>query len=493
MTELKDEHFLTSTMLKKRMAAGVFVIGTRRVILQILLTLTNVILARILLPEVFGIFGIISFLILTFGLVANFGMGPAIVQKKTQITKYELRAIFTLLIGASCLFIAFIYVLAPYINVWYKGQLGVSGIWWLRIFSFSVLLDHIATIPMHLLQRRLEFRKFTIGEILTSILTQTLTIAFVIQGWGLGGIVMGLLLGKAFAILIYYWFYPWPIGFNFSYTNIKPFLPFGLNFQTNNLVSSLNSAVVPIVVGSWTGPKAVGFINWAGGVRSAGLAPFDVVEKLIFPAAARSQEDKKFLKVLIEKMLKLSCLFSFPLLALIFALAPSLTTILYTEKWLPGLTTLYLSLIQGVFLLHCVLFTDVLFALGKSAAVRNISLFWALLQWILTVPLVAHFGFNGVPIAGIFVSATFFIPLIAVKKKVEIDFWRNVIPYFMYSIVCAIVVKYITLIINIRSIWQLIIIGSSGIAVYFVLLLIFEYKTLMEDLLKLKKLIAPSL
>ena len=36
---------------------------------------------------------------------------------------------------------------------------------------------------------------------------------------------------------------------------------------------------------------------------------------------------------------------------------------------------------------------------------------WAVLQWLLTIPLVLMWNFNGVVLAGVLVAATFFIPL----------------------------------------------------------------------------------
>lgn len=469
------------------------VLGARRIIIQLIMTLTNIILARLLLPETFGVYAIISFLILTFGLVANFGMGPSLVQIKTQITKEQLRAIFTLLMIASLIFMGLIFFLAPVISIWYQGQLGETGVWWLRIFSLSVVLDHMATISIHLLQRNLEFKKFTVGEIFIALLSKVLTIYLVFTGWGLGGLVMGNLIGKTLAVAVYYLLYPWPVGLNFSRCDIQPFLPFGLNFQANNLASSLNSAVVPIVVGTLSGPSAVGLINWAGGVRSAGFAPFDVIEKLIFPSVARAQENRHLLKTMIEKMLKHSCLLSFPLIVLIGALAPAFIRFVYTDKWLPGLTTLYLSLLQGIFILLGTITTDVLFALGKSATVRNISLFWALLQWLLTVPLVLLLGFNGVVVAGIFVSATFFIPLFKARQIVPFSVWPNVAPYLIYSLLSGGIVYGLTKFVPVDSIWRLLFMGFIGGFIYLIFLICFEKQTLQNDFAKLKDIIIPSL
>ena len=473
---------------KRKVARGVFISGIKRILYQLILTSSNIILARILNPSVFGSFAIISFLILTLGILSNFGLGTALVQKKETATKQQLQAIFTVLCIASVVFIVLVYFLAPLANILYGGKLNDQSILWLRLFSVSVIISQISTISMRLLERHLEYKKLAIGEIFSVTAIQIITIFFAIKGFGVGSFVLGNLLGGIASFFIFYLLSPWPIGFTFRLSEIKSFLPFGLNFQANSLIGAINGAVVPGFVGIVSGERAVGLVTWAGGIRSAGLAPFDVIEKIIFPAVSRSQDDKKLLKMLIEKMIKISCMFSFPLLALIFALAPSIVSIIYTSVWMEGLTALYLSIIQGVFILLSAVMIDVLLALGRADSVRNISIFWAVLQWILTVPLVLLWGFNGVVLAGVIVSATFFIPLVQVRRYVNIDLWHYVVPYLLYSAFMGFVVFIIGKFLVIDSVWELLSVGSLGAMLYGAILVIFERKEMLQDVTRLREI-----
>lgn len=476
------------SLFKRKVARGVFILGIRRVLYQIILTSSNIILARILLPEVFGSFAIISFLILTLGILSNFGLGTALVQKKEAATKQQLRAIFTVLCIASIILIILVYFLAPLVHVLYGGRLNLQSIFWLRLLSLSVIVGQVSTISMRLLERHLEYKKLAIGEILSLLAVQLITVFFAINGLGVGSFVLGNLIGGFASFFIFYFLSPWPIGFTLRLSEIKSFLPFGLNYQANSFIGAINGAVVPGFVGAVSGERAVGLVNWAGGIRQAGLSPFDVIEKIIFPAVSRSQDDKKLLKMLIEKMIKISCMFSFPNLALIFALAPSIVSIIYTSEWMEGLTALYLSIIQGIFILLGAVMIDVLLALGRAENVRNISIFWAVLQWILTVPFVLLFGFNGVVLAGMIVSATFFIPLVQVRRYVRIDLWANVVPYLFYSILMGIVVFLAGKLLVIDSVWELFSVGVIGALLYGTILVIFERKKILQDITRLREI-----
>lgn len=475
-------------LFKRKVARGIFILAIRRVLYQLILTSSNIVLARILNPSVFGSFTIISFLILTLGILSNFGLGTALVQKKEAATKQELRAIFTVLCFASVVFIVLIYFLAPLAHILYGGKLNVQSIFWLRLFSISVIIGQVSTISMRLLERHLEFKKLAIGEVFSVTAIQIITILFALKGFGMGSFVLGNLLGGIASFFIFYFLSPWPIGFTLRLSVVKSFLPFGLNFQANSIIGAINGAVVPGFVGAVSGERAVGLVSWAGGIRQVGLAPFDVIEKIIFPAVSRSQDDKKLLKMLIEKMIKFSCMFSFPILALIFALAPSIVSIIYTSEWMEGLTALYLSIIQGIFILLGAVMIDVLLALGRADSVRNISIFWAVLQWILTVPFVLLWGFNGVVLAGVMVSATFFIPLVQVRRYVSISLWPYVVPYLFYSILTGIVVFLSGKFLVIDSVWELFSVSLIGGILYGTILVIFERKKIMQDITKLREI-----
>lgn len=339
-----------------------------------------------------------------------------------------------------------------------------------------------------LLEKRLDYRKLAIGELVCLFLTQMLAIILALKGLRVGSFVLANLISGLFGFFFFFYLSPWPIGFNFSYSNLKKFLSFGLNFQANSIIGAINGAVVPGFVGAVSGSQAVGLVNWAGGIRQFGLAPQEIIGRLVFPACSQAQHRSQFLKSLIEKMIEITCMLSLPLLAAIFALARPITFIIYTSKWLPGLTALYLSLIQGVFILLGGILVNVLFALGQARTVRNISLFWAILQWILTVPLVLFWNFNGVVLAGLLVSATFFIPLREVRKRVKINIWPHVLPYLGYSILTGLVMVGLRKLILIDSLIKLLAVGIGGAIFYWGIVFILKRKEVVRDLTRFREL-----
>ncbi|RJR15334.1 hypothetical protein C4579_02610 [Candidatus Microgenomates bacterium] len=465
-----------------QVARGMVLQGVRRVIIQVIITFSNVILARLLTPGDFGTFAIISYLVMTVGLLGNFGLGQAIVQQQKSLTKKQLQSIFVLLVVAAVLFGILMYFLAPFINVLYKGALGGTGVFWLRVFAWILAFNYISTAATFLLQRALVFHKLVVGEILIVFVAQLITIIAALSHFGVGSFVIGALAGETVGLLYFFIVSRWPVGIAFSYKAIKPLLSFGMNVQANNLFTILQTTIVPGLVGVVSGPAAVGLVNWSAGVRQAGLSSFEFIDRLIFPAASRIQDKKQLLGAMLAKMLRLSALLSFPILALLLATAPFVVKFIYSEKWLVGLPVLYISLSMGFFVIFNTFAMDTLLALGHAKQARNISFIWLLLNWVFGIVGIYTFGYIGVVFAQLLVSMTFFIPLYFVKKQVPIKILPNIAPYLGLSLLIGVVVYLFMRVMPPKNIIQLIGIETGGLIAYFGLVYGVKQELLRADI-----------
>jgi len=82
--------------ISRRAVSGVMVLTLRKFALRAISYLGGIFLARLLAPEIFGIFAIISFVINFFAFFSDVGLGAALIQKKDELTKKDLAVTFTL-------------------------------------------------------------------------------------------------------------------------------------------------------------------------------------------------------------------------------------------------------------------------------------------------------------------------------------------------------------------------------------------------------------
>src|SRR3990167_3382981 len=72
------------SQLGTKAVSSAVVLGVRRIVFQFIITGSNIFLARLLFPEVFGAFTILIFILGFFGYFADIGFAAALVQQKEE-------------------------------------------------------------------------------------------------------------------------------------------------------------------------------------------------------------------------------------------------------------------------------------------------------------------------------------------------------------------------------------------------------------------------
>ena len=142
---------LEVSQISHRAVSGVMVLTLRKFFLQAFSYIGSI----VLVPEIFGIFAIVSFIINFFAFFSDVGLGAALIQKKEKLTQKDLAVTFTLQQILVITVVAIIYLWAPFFSI--KYHLGQQGIWLFRVFSLSLFLTSLKTIPSILLERKLKF------------------------------------------------------------------------------------------------------------------------------------------------------------------------------------------------------------------------------------------------------------------------------------------------------------------------------------------------
>jgi len=129
---------LNLSEISHRAVSGVMVLTARKFVLKGVNYLGSIFLARLLAPEIFGVFAIISFIITFFSFFSDIGLGASLIQKKEKLTRQDLAVTFTLQQMLVLAVTLIIWLTAPIFSG--KYNLGVQGIWLLRVFSLSLFL-----------------------------------------------------------------------------------------------------------------------------------------------------------------------------------------------------------------------------------------------------------------------------------------------------------------------------------------------------------------
>lgn len=422
-------------LIKKRSLTGIVALTSRTFVLQLIAFGATFLLTIFLTPQIFGIFYVVTAIINFLGYFSDIGLAAALIQKKEELTHEDLATTFTIqqiLVGSAVLIAL---TISQTIASFY--HLDISGLWLLRALIVAFFLSSLQTIPAILLERKLNFNKIVIPQILETLSFYTVAVILAWRGYGIVSFTWAVLVRAVVGVTAMYIISPWRISLYISRDVAKKLLKFGVPFQLNSFIALLKDDLLTVFLGKVLPFSAVGYIGWAKKWADAPLRLImDSVIRVTFPAFSRLQESKEHLTAAVEKTLFGLSVSIFPIsTGLLFFVQPLIHIVPKYSKWEPALFAFYLLTITAVLSGLSTPLTNALNAIGKIKVTLGLMIMWTVLTWALTVTLIRFYGFNGVPIAFLAVSTTLVVVVYLMKQFVKFSFWTSVIFPLIASLV----------------------------------------------------------
>src|SRR3990167_3120389 len=285
--------------LKKKAIAGATILGIKRVVIQAILLISNIFLARLLFPADFGTFAMVTFVVTFFTVFSDLGLGPSLVQQKDDISEKDLQTTFTVQLFLSVVVILVIFGISPMIANFYN--IGEKGGALFRIYSLYLLFMPFKTTSGAVLERHLEYKKLIIIEITELAVTSSFTVILAFWGFGVFSFAYSAVIGHFIGGVLYYSFVRWPIRFVILRDNLTKLARFGLSFQSNVVFGLFYGPLILLYLGKAVGPDNLGYYQWAAGFAVFPTFASDIMNRILFPLGARSQMDKQFFRNIIER------------------------------------------------------------------------------------------------------------------------------------------------------------------------------------------------
>jgi O-antigen/teichoic acid export membrane protein len=458
-------------IVAKKSVSGIFALVVRTFLVQILTVVSNFVLTIYLEPSMFGIFFVVSTINIFLSYFQDIGLAALIIQKKQDPTVEELRSTFTIqqILVISVVIIAFL--LSPVFT--HVFHLDRQGLYVLYAYLISFVLSSLKTIPTVLLERKLDFHKLVMPQIVEGTVYSLALIIFAVWGFGVNTFTIAILLRSIVGLPIIYYIQPWPIGFAFKKDLLKQLISFGTPFQINSILGLLKDDLLNLYIAAALPLTQVGYIGFGQKWAAMPLRlVMDNVIQVTFPSYSRMQHDKNALRILVEKSLYLVAFFIFPVVAGIIVFSPYLIALLPRYgKWEPALLALFFFSLNTLFASITVPLTNLLNAIGKVKIVLRYMVLWTVLNWGLTILFIKLYGYNGVAIASFLVAASVILILPQVKKHVQFAFFRPIWKQLIASILMGLFVlatgHYITSLIVLAGI--MILAGALYIGIMYII------------------------
>jgi|CXWL01.1.fsa_nt_gi PST family polysaccharide transporter len=301
-----------------------------QIIKQVFQFVINVALAHLLLPADFGLVAMAAVFINFVSIFADMGVSSALIQRK-HVTETHWSSAFWLNILFGLILTVFFGLCAPMIASFYNHP-ELSPI--IFILSFNFFLSSFTIVQQSLLTRNMDFLALMIRDIGAVFLSGLLAIYLALKGWGVWSLVIQMLVATVINNLFLWGSSSWRPRFEFSIPALKDFFFFSSNLTGFQVVNYFSRNLDQMLIGKFLGSEVLGYYSLAYKLMMLPLQNISwALSKVMFPVLSKMHDDQERLQRAYIKMLRSISILTFPLMTLLYVLAPELIQVLYGAKW----------------------------------------------------------------------------------------------------------------------------------------------------------------
>lgn len=427
----------------------------------------TVVLARLLLPEDFGLLGIA---LLTIGIVetcSSTGFKSALIQKKESIVEY-LDSAWTASAVRGIFLSVLLCMTAPFVAEFFQTPEAIPVI---RVIAATVLMSGFRNIGMVYFERDLEFHKQFIYEIAANLINLIVSIILAFHLRSVWALVWGGLSADIFRLFFSYFIHPYVPKLRIELKKVIDLFRFGKWVFLSGMLVFLITQGDDLFVAKFLGISALAYYQMAFMVSNLPTTEIShVISNVTFPAYSKMQNDVKRLRAAYLRVLQLTALVSLPLTGLIFSLSQELTSTVLGSKWMPIVPLIRILSLAG--LLRAIAATTGPVLQGVGAP--KLDTVWQVVRlFILAVaiyPMTLRWGLSGISMAvllSIFITTVGFCwMVIRVIGCRGYDFFKSLIVPLVSTLAMILLIGWIKSQIAFPNPWQLAFLSICGILTY---------------------------
>lgn len=339
MPEPEPEEHSHNKELKRNARLGMVILALRSALQNLVILLANVYLARWLDRADFGIFGILQFALSFFRLLADTGLGAALVQQKDAPDDTELSTIWWLQLGIGLAVTAASVIVARFLPLIWHSMPGKAALL-LPALSLGLLFTMLQSIPFLLLERDVRFGLVGTLELLGTLTFYGTALVLAARHAGAASLVWASVGQAVLVSIVTNVVRPFKPKLRFRFASIRRLFGFGAAFQGGNAVGFFNTAVTPLLVGAGLGADALGIIQFAESTAFFPSMIVLVVRRVYFPFLSRLQRDHGAFQQEFEHAVVLCAFPSFFFFGVFAGAAPAVVSIIYGAKWMTAVPSL---------------------------------------------------------------------------------------------------------------------------------------------------------
>lgn len=465
--------------LKEKTTSGMKWSVIERFSVQGIQLLLGLFIARILVPEDYGLIGMLSIFIAVSQLFIDSGFSAALIHKIDR-TETDFSTVFYFSIVVSLFFYGTLALSAGFIADFFKiPELEILT----RVVALNFVINSLAIIQRTKLTIALDFKTQAKASLAATFISGLIGLILAFQGFGVWALVWQMLASSSICVILLLILKPWIPLFVFSRYSFKTMFGFSSRLLIAGLIETIYNNVYQLIIGKLFSATVLGYYT-----RAQQFAIFSssniagVVQRVTFPILSEVQNDNERLRRFLCRFLRMTVFVVFPLTFGLALLARPLIICILTEKWAGAIPLLQLLCFSFMFYPIHALNLNLLQVKGRTDLYLKVEF---LKKIIITIALIITIP-QGIEAMCIGMILTSLISLVIntyyTGILIKFGFWeqlKELFPILAMTIAMTIVVGIVTFFLE-NELLKLLIGITTGFFSYIGMAYLFRFKEIQE-------------
>lgn len=412
--------------------------ASTKLFVQIFSWISTIWVARLLVPEDYGLVAMSGIVTGVFLMLATSGLAAGIVNRK-EIAKQELDTVFWLSVIMGIGLYALVYLISDPASAYFEAQ-KLSEV--IKVAGLMVVFSSLKLVPCSIALRNLDYKMISLTEMAAAFIGIATTFILAILQFNYWSLVLGTLSAELFTVLVYFIYYQYLPNFKVKFNQIRDLLRFGGTLLLSRALSFVSNNIPLFYLSSFTTANITGQFQMANTFANLPSSKIGILfSNLIFPAMSRIKEDQALMRSTFVQMHTSLLFVTAPMFIGLALISEPLIHVVLTEAWYPIISPFRVICIIAILKLSSLFITRAIEGLGDA----KVSLNYQVLMIVVYGPSlwfgVTNWGLNGLLLAWVSTSPILYIYLlrkIAISLNLKV---KELVSMFMPITLCILVMS----------------------------------------------------
>lgn len=338
---------------------------------QVINFVVTVLLARLLLPEEFGLIGMIAVFMAISRALLDGGFVSSLIRTKNA-DNIDYSTVFFVNLISSVILYGILFFTAPLIAAFYQKAILVDLV---RVLGLILIINAFSLVQSAKLNKALRFKTQFKLQLPSLIISAGISIWMAYNHFGVWSLVAKDLIYAFLATIQLWWYGKWIPSFIFDKEKFRYHFNFGYKLSLTQVINTSFDNLYNVVIGKYFSAAQLGYFTRARSLEQLPTGFFyNAFNRVFYPLLAKISDDDAQLKHYYSQLMRIIVFVVTPTLVYLGVIAEPLFRWLLTEKWLPAVPYFQILLISGIFYPIHKYNLNICYLKGRSDLVLRLSM-----------------------------------------------------------------------------------------------------------------------